>query len=382
MNNVLIIATTSYAGMGPYVSGIVNNFKEQDDIYFEFHDSEDEFYRKNIKSGLLGKSRFFKKADSHWNKLMDLLTPHPSHVTLLRLLNYCKQKDIHIVHWMNGPGNKYVNRFLRENGISVLSTVHDLHPHEAKTALHKMWRFHVLNNRNREAIEEADYMVTNSRVQYNELKEKYPQRKIFFHEFPSLVSPVLASGNIVPKELKGISRPYILFFGRIEEYKGISLLYKAFTECSLTTKYNLVIAGSGTIAFSRSEKDHVIFINRYIKDEEVKFLYENASCVVYPYISATQSGVLSLAYYFGTPVLASDVDYFKSIIEGSGAGQLFEKGDIKDLKSKLQNILLSQDRNELIAKEKAYYNKFYDGEAIRKELLTIYEDIADSNTKK
>lgn len=240
----------------------------------------------------------------------------------------------------------------------------------------------MLNNRNREAIEEANYMVTNSRAQYSELKETYPQRKIFFHEFPSLVTPVLASGNIVPKELKGISRPYILFFGRIEEYKGISLLYKAFTESSLTAKYNLVIAGSGTIAFSRSEKDHVIFINRYIKDEEVKFLYENASCVVYPYISATQSGVLSLAYYFGTPVLASDVDYFKSIIEASGAGRLFEKGDIKDLKLKLQNILLSQDRNELIAKEKAYYSKFYDGEAIRKELLTIYEDIANSNTKK
>ena len=43
-------------------------------------------------------------------------------------------------------------------------------------------------------------------------------------------------------------------------------------------------------------------INRYIKDSEVAYLYQHAQCVVYPYISATQSGVLSLAFYYQTPV--------------------------------------------------------------------------------
>ena len=34
----------------------------------------------------------------------------------------------------------------------------------------------------------------------------------------------------MPLELETIDKPYILFFGRIEEYKGITLLYKVFTE--------------------------------------------------------------------------------------------------------------------------------------------------------
>lgn len=32
MKRVLIVATTSYAGMGPYVSGIVNTFLPNDDV--------------------------------------------------------------------------------------------------------------------------------------------------------------------------------------------------------------------------------------------------------------------------------------------------------------------------------------------------------------
>lgn len=79
-------------------------------------------------------------------------------------------------------------------------------------------------------------------------------------------------------------------------------MYNAFTESAeISDKYDLVIAGSVQISFERkSNEQHVTFINRYILDEEVRYLYEHAACVVYPYISATQSGVLSIAYYFGT----------------------------------------------------------------------------------
>lgn len=52
MKRVLIVATTSYAGMGPYVSGIVNTFLPNDDVYYFFHDYDDLFFRKNVKEEL------------------------------------------------------------------------------------------------------------------------------------------------------------------------------------------------------------------------------------------------------------------------------------------------------------------------------------------
>jgi hypothetical protein len=60
MKRVLIVATTSYAGMGPYVSGIVNTFLPNDDVYYFFHDYDDLFFRKNVKEELHSRSTFYK----------------------------------------------------------------------------------------------------------------------------------------------------------------------------------------------------------------------------------------------------------------------------------------------------------------------------------
>ena len=63
MKRTLIVATTSYAGMGPYVSEIVNTFSPEDDVYFFFHDYEDDFFKRNIKKELHKKSVFYKQAN-------------------------------------------------------------------------------------------------------------------------------------------------------------------------------------------------------------------------------------------------------------------------------------------------------------------------------
>lgn len=97
-----------------------------------------------------------------------------------------------------------------------------------------------------------------------------------------------------------IKKKYILFFGRIEKYKGIDILYKSFCESQeLQKEYTLVIAGKGRFLMQQNERNlNILFINRYIKDTEVGYLFKNAAAVVYPYISATQSGVLSLSCFF------------------------------------------------------------------------------------
>ena len=101
------------------------------------------------------------------------------------------------------------------------------------------------------------------------------------------------------------------------------------------------------------------------------YLYQHAQCVVYPYISATQSGVLSLAFYYQTPVLASNVPFFKSIIEPSGTGLLFDNGDVEDLKKQLLS-LVHLDMAAMKVKQKAYYASHYEGAAIHDSLLKIY----------
>lgn len=371
MKRTLIVATTSYAGMGPYVSEIVNTFSPQDDVYFFFHDYEDDFFRKNVKKELHGKSVFYREANSAINKLKTLILNKSSYDGLI--LNLCREKNIELVHYINGIPSIAMQRKMEKMGITVLSTVHDLEPHEAKKAWYKMLRQNISYKRLHENLQEAKYLVTNSMEQYEKLKKQFPKKELTFHSFPSLVTQEIIEGKYIPAEFKGLTKPYILFFGRIEEYKGIHLLYQAFMDSQeLQEKYNLVIAGGGQIGFERQPSDdQVLFLNRYIKDVEIASLYKNAACVVYPYISATQSGVLSLAFYYQVPVLASDVPFFKGIIEKSGTGLLFENGNVENLKQQL-SVLADMDTQEMKSCQRAYYEKNYDGNSIHDNLMKIY----------
>lgn len=373
MKRTLIVATTSYAGMGPYVSEIVNNFSKDDNIYYFFHDYEDDFFLKNVKKELHDKSYFYKRANSKINKVIDLLPIKPIWHNIV--LDICKKYDINVVHFINGPGDVSLQKSLEIKGIKCISTIHDLHPHESKKEWYKELRSKIINKRLYENFLYSKNVITNSISQYLNLKSEY-NKNIYYHSFPSLVSLNIKEGNEIPKELINLSKPYILFFGRIEEYKGISLLYKTFIETpDLYKHYYLVIAGKGTLSFNRnSYEKNVIIINRYIKDTEIANLYKKAACVVYPYISATQSGVLSLAYYYKTPVLASDITFFKDNIQQSKSGILFKNRDLKDLRKKLL-LLLNLDTEELIENGKKFYDSSYDGFAIKRELNKIYSNL-------
>ena len=95
---------------------------------------------------------------------------------------------------------------------------------------------------------------------------------------------------------------------------------------------------------------------------------------MYPYISATQSGVLTLAFYFGKPILASDVPFFKELITNGVNGALFHCGDKAALEKALLT-LLSKDTTEMSSNEKEYYRNNYTKGVQRSSLLDIYSQL-------
>ena len=118
---------------------------------------------------------------------------------------------------------------------------------------------------------------TASNTQEKELKAMFPHKNIYYFDFPSLVNSTIITGQSSPLELAGKNN-YVLYFGRIEKYKGVDLAYRVFTESTALKNVTLVIAGSGDIYFPRNlnKEDNIIFINRYINDDEVAYLFKNA----------------------------------------------------------------------------------------------------------
>jgi glycosyltransferase involved in cell wall biosynthesis len=121
----------------------------------------------------------------------------------------------------------------------------------------------------------------------------------------------------------------ILFFGNIAPYKGLEFLIEAF-EIATQTDSSLQLAvagrpkGSGNYARDLLEKinrskarKRIILKIEYVPDAETEIYFKAADLLVLPYTHVYQSGVLSLGYGFGLPVIAADVGSLKQeIIEG------------------------------------------------------------------
>ena len=121
-------------------------------------------------------------------------------------------------------------------------------------------------------------------------------------------------------------RKNLLFFGLIRTYKGLDILLEAFGE--LDESYQLIIAGEPYGSFDRYQqiidrlpnRDRIRMNLKYIKDSEVKKYFSAADLAVLPYRSATQSGISSVSYHFGVPMIVTDVGGLKETIGDRGTG--------------------------------------------------------------
>lgn len=253
-------------------------------------------------------------------------------------------------------------------------TVHDLLPHPAKLSLlQKLKYYYFIIRKDKLLVRHLENLVTNSFHQKETLERIYPKKNIYWHSMPSLVVPAIKDGTTQVEELKEVDQ-YVLFFGRIELYKGLEVLYQAFTNHPLLANLKLVIAGNGGIYFERiKEKEaNIFFLNRYIADEEIASLFKKALFMVLPYHSATQTAVTSLGYHFGIPTIATSIEGLKDTIIHGKTGLLYEFNSPDVL---AQTIIRLKSDDELLQNMQKYIATtlpFFNEQILAKELTKIY----------
>lgn len=77
-----------------------------------------------------------------------------------------------------------------------------------------------------------------------------------------------------------------------------------------------------------------MLIKRFITDEEMVWLMQHTKAVVVPYIEASQSGVVPIAYHFGKPVISSNLPGLVENIVPDKTGIIFD--DVAGLKTALE----------------------------------------------
>ncbi len=170
----------------------------------------------------------------------------------------------------------------------------------------------------------------------------------------------------------------ILFFGRIWEYKGLEYLIRA--EPLITAQVpdaRIVIAGQGE-DFSRYRRmmvhpEHFIVHNEYVSDDKCAVLFRRASIVVLPYIDASQSGVIPVAYTFAKPVVATTVGGLPEMVDHGRTGYLVPPRDERALADAIIRLLRDKElRRQLGANGKRKIDAECSPDVVARKTLAVY----------
>lgn len=211
-----------------------------------------------------------------------------------------------VIHIQRGdPWFNFFIPFLTQYGL--VTTIHDVDLHSGDKESKRIPEF-----THRIAIRYANQII----VHGQELKIQMIKKT---KRFPDDI-------NVLPRGINSIYTRYvagevknesscILFFGRIWEYKGLRYLIEAEPIISkVIPNIKIIIAGRGENVnnykrFMMHQDKYVIY-NKHISNNMVATLFQMASVVVLPYIDASQSGIVPLAYAFHRPVVVTNVVVF------------------------------------------------------------------------
>jgi len=179
----------------------------------------------------------------------------------------------------------------------------------------------------------------------------------------------------------------ILFFGRIWEYKGLEYLIRAEPLISARVPdVRIMVAGQGE-DFSRYARlmvhpERFIVHNEFISEERTAEYFRRASVVVLPYIEASQSGVIPLAYSAAKPVVATTVGGLPEMVEDGRTGYLVAPRDTTNLADRLVRLLLEPTlRRQMGANAKRKIEEECSPEVIAQKTMDVYHRAVSRNSK-
>ncbi|MBU0636835.1 MAG: glycosyltransferase family 4 protein [Patescibacteria group bacterium] len=171
----------------------------------------------------------------------------------------------------------------------------------------------------------------------------------------------------------------VLFFGRIEKYKGIKYLLQAFYLVQKKIPIvKLIIAGEGKLDSYKkliNSISNIQILNYFIPDSGVAKLFQKAKVVVLPYIEATQSGVPFIAYTFKKPAIVTATGGLPELVDDGETGYIVKPADSVGLAQAIIKILKNEkNRKKMGQKGFEKMSKEFSWDKIALKTIEIYKE--------
>ncbi len=235
-----------------------------------------------------------------------------------------------IVQWWHpyfAPCYRVLTGILKKKGIPVLFVCHNVFPHE---------RFPLDRLLTKMTLKQGSRYIVQSAQDQQDLLQTIPDAVFTRTPHPTYnMFKLRGISRAQAREELGVSEEekMLLFFGFVREYKGLKYLLLAMQQIvEAFPQVRLYVVGDfgkdkeDYLALIRQEglEEHVRIRDGYVPDAEVEPYFAGCDLVVLPYVSATQSGIVQIAYGFDKPVLVTRVGGLPEVVQDDETGYVVE----------------------------------------------------------
>ena len=313
----------------------------------DFHVCHEDNYRSQnkIENSIIGHGM------GPFQMMADTLNP----LNLFKFFKLSSKKFSHIIFVASHSLNiMQIIIFRIFNKTKIISIIHDPLPHSGR------WYSFLIFVSQRIQVALSDMIIVHG--------EKLKQDLINFYKVSDkkILNIKLAASRKERDSLKDdlYEKKYFSLVGRIEDYKGVDIFLNA-ADVFYKTNPNIkfVIAGKGDMSsykklVSKFKTDSLIIKNYELTIKELDTILASSHACVLPYKEGTQTGIIAVSYYNGTPVIVSDVGSLTENVVNNKTGIVIRPNDVNELVSAFEKIL-QQNNNIMREKSFNYYKKYF-----------------------
>lgn len=220
------------------------------------------------------------------------------------------------------------------------------------------------------------------RIAVSEMAKAYVSKHVpgYYDIIPNGIDMERFSPDVPPIEEFCDGKQNILFLGRLERRKGAIYLIKAYQQVKQEIPNSrLIIAGPGTRLRKPYEKwiknqglEDIVFVG-YVSEADKPRYYKTADVYCSPATSRESFGIVLLeAMAVGTPVVASDIDGYNSVITDGEDGLLVPPRDTRSLAQTLISVLSDETLRQKLAARARLTAEKYSWERVAEKVLDYY----------
>lgn len=264
---------------------------------------------------------------------------------LLKFYRTVRQAQPDVVHF-TAPHlwNPILLALFRQAGIPTVHTIHDLDPHSGASYGRSLYAWNASIKRLTSHILVHGQVYRTRLIQQGLAADRVSYAPLL-HLFVNYVAEQSLREQFARRLGPQDYERFVLFFARLEAYKGVGVLIDAMRQIE-PSGIRAVVAGKGDLQalMSGPLPSNVEVRNRLILDDEAIELFKRCSVVVLPYLDATQSALIAAAYFFGKPVIVTRTGALPEYVIDGDTGWVVDPRQTESLAATILNAIDAPDQ--------------------------------------